>query len=125
VKFVDASGLFEGDVAKAIIDRLVVWPGQLTAYDTGALEFFALRKRAQDTLQERFDLREFHIAVLGNGTVTLPMLHEQVEYWIASKENGNADELNQRAVQARWRARRVLPQRSLDQRRKANCVSAR
>ncbi|HVF17517.1 MAG TPA: DUF885 family protein, partial [Steroidobacteraceae bacterium] len=59
VKFVDASGRFEGDVAKAIIDRLVVWPGQLTAYDTGALEFFALRKRAQDTLQERFDLREF------------------------------------------------------------------
>jgi uncharacterized protein (DUF885 family) len=88
VKFVDASGRFEGVVAKAIIDRLVVWPGQLTAYDTGALEFFALRKRAQDTLQERFDLREFDAAVLGNGTVTLPMLREQVEYWISSKQNG-------------------------------------
>ncbi|WP_161827987.1 DUF885 family protein [Steroidobacter agaridevorans] len=59
------------------------WPGQLTT--TGALEFFALRKLAQETLGARFDIREFHSVLLENGAVTLPMLREQVTHWLKSK----------------------------------------
>lgn len=37
-------------------------------------------------LGERFDIREFHDVVLGSGTVTLPMLREQVRIWLESKK---------------------------------------
>jgi uncharacterized protein (DUF885 family) len=65
-----------------------VWPGQLTAYDTGALEFFALRCEAEKALGDRFDIREFHSVLLENGTITLPMLREHVQAWLATKKKG-------------------------------------
>ena len=49
-------------------------------------EFFALREQAEKALGDRFDVREFHDVVLGSGTVTLPMLREQVEAWLESKK---------------------------------------
>jgi uncharacterized protein (DUF885 family) len=85
VAFVAESGRFDDNTAKALVDRVAMWPGQLTAYDTGALEFFALRKQAQETLGSRFDIREFHAVLLENGAVTLPMLREQVTHWLKSK----------------------------------------
>lgn len=85
VKFVAESGRFDDETARSLVDRVAMWPGQLTAYDTGALEFFALRKQAEQTLGARFDIREFHTALLENGTVTLPMLREQVSHWLKSK----------------------------------------
>ncbi len=86
VKFVADSGRFDDNTAKALVDRVAMWPGQLTAYDTGALEFFALRKQAEQTLGSRFDIREFHTVLLENGSVTLPMLREQVMHWLKSKK---------------------------------------
>ena len=85
VKFVAESGRFDDATARSLADRVAMWPGQLTAYDTGALEFFSLRKQAQETLGSRFDIREFHTVVLENGTVTLPMLREQVTHWLQGK----------------------------------------
>jgi uncharacterized protein (DUF885 family) len=84
--FILESGRFPPDTAAGAVDRIAVWPGQLTAYDTGALEFFALREQASKALGERFDIREFHDVVLGNGSVTLPMLREQVRIWLESKK---------------------------------------
>jgi uncharacterized protein (DUF885 family) len=85
VQFVSEGGRFDAATARALVDRVAMWPGQLTAYDTGALEFFALRKQAQETLGSRFDIREFHAVLLENGAVTLPMLREQVMHWLKSK----------------------------------------
>ena len=42
-------------------------------------------QRAERELGPAFDVREFHDAVLGHGTITLPMLREAVDRWIASK----------------------------------------
>jgi uncharacterized protein (DUF885 family) len=36
-------------------------------------------------LGPRFDIREFHTVLLENGAVTLPMLREQVTYWLKTK----------------------------------------
>jgi uncharacterized protein (DUF885 family) len=72
--------------AEAMADRVVVWPAQLTAYDTGALEIIALREQAQRELGDRFDIREFHDQVLANGAITLPMLRQVIEHWLASKK---------------------------------------
>lgn len=83
VQYVKAGGWPE---AEAMVDRVVVWPGQLTAYDTGALEILALREQAKRELGSRFDIREFHDQLLANGAITLPMLRQVVEHWIASKK---------------------------------------
>ena len=70
-----------------MVDRIAILPGQLTAYDSGGLEIFALRSLAEDTLGEAFDLRAFHDAVLENGTLPLTALRQHLEYWIESEQS--------------------------------------
>jgi uncharacterized protein (DUF885 family) len=66
------------------IDRYIITPGQALAYMVGYREITSLREKAQAALGARFDIRAFHDAVLGRGGVTLPMLREQIEEWIAA-----------------------------------------
>ena len=73
----------EGDCIHAI-ERYIVTPGQATAYKVGMLEILALRERARRALGERFRLVDFHRVVLGNGSVPLDVLGEQVDAWIAA-----------------------------------------
>lgn len=71
-------------------NRYAVWPAQALSYKLGQLKLIELRNRAERELGPRFDLREFHRAVLGNGTVSLHVLEEQVDDWIRSvKRNGS------------------------------------
>jgi uncharacterized protein (DUF885 family) len=65
------------------VDRYVAVPGQATAYLTGSLVIQDLRRRAEEELGDRFDIREFHDLVIEDGTVTLGMLEEKIERWIA------------------------------------------
>ncbi|MGC1268793.1 MAG: DUF885 family protein, partial [Candidatus Acidiferrum sp.] len=62
-----------------------VMPGQLTAYDTGALWIETLRREAQAKLGSHFDLRKFNRAVLEEGSVPLGELRSHVEDWIAAQ----------------------------------------
>jgi len=65
------------------VDRYITWPGQAVAYKVGQLEILALRDEAKQKLGARFDIKGFHDAVLGQGAVSLPVLRDQVEQWIA------------------------------------------
>ncbi|HET7452791.1 MAG TPA: DUF885 domain-containing protein [Thermoanaerobaculia bacterium] len=69
-------------LAASQADRIAVTPGQLTTYFAGALEFRRLREEAERALGKRFDVRRFHDAVLGEGSITLPMLEERIARWI-------------------------------------------
>jgi uncharacterized protein (DUF885 family) len=68
----------------AEIDRYIAMPGQALAYKLGELKIKELRRRAQQELGARFDLRAFHDAVLRNGTLPLELLEQQVNLYIES-----------------------------------------
>lgn len=70
------------------VDRYVGWPGQALAYKVGQLEVLALRAQAEAALGAGFDVRGFHDVVLGAGAVTLPILRDRVEAWIAAAAAG-------------------------------------
>jgi uncharacterized protein (DUF885 family) len=65
------------------VDRYITTPGQALSYKTGQLEIWRLRRWAEAELGEAFDIKGFHDAVLGGGAVSLPMLQERVESWVA------------------------------------------
>jgi uncharacterized protein (DUF885 family) len=73
-----------GDI-EAEIDRYIAWPGQANAYMLGMLEIRRLRDLAEASLGEKFDLRAFHDRALENGSITLPMLEDSIEAWIAAQ----------------------------------------
>lgn len=85
-EFLAASGRMQGQQGIDMMDRMAAIPAQLTSYDSGALEIFALRQQARDALGEKFDLKKFHTIVLKNGVVPLWLLREQVEEWIAAEQ---------------------------------------
>ncbi|TDR38993.1 uncharacterized protein (DUF885 family) [Tahibacter aquaticus] len=88
IAYIIATGRFDPTTAEATVDRIAVMPGQLTSYDSGGLEIFALRQEAEQRLGDKFDVRQFHSRVLENGVLPLAALRENVEAWITA--NGGA-----------------------------------
>ena len=75
--------LSERDIQKEV-ERYITNPGQATSYMVGQLKIFELRDRARAALGDRFDIKDFHSAVLDGGAVPLDVLEEQVDAWIAA-----------------------------------------
>ena len=64
-------------------NRYSVWPAQALSYKLGQLKILELRRLAERELGSKFDLKGFHAAVIGNGTVSLPVLESSVRDWVS------------------------------------------
>jgi uncharacterized protein (DUF885 family) len=71
---------------EAEVNRYIADPGQALAYKLGELKIRELRARAEKELGDKFDLRRFHDAVLGQGAVPLDALEAQIGAWIAAEK---------------------------------------
>jgi uncharacterized protein (DUF885 family) len=69
------------------IERYCVWPGQACGYMLGKLEILRLREKAKAALGAKFDIRQFHDAVLLGGAVPLAILDKVVDKYIAAKQS--------------------------------------
>ena len=66
------------------VKRYFNWPAQALTYKVGMRHIEMLRARAQQALGNSFSLPDFHAAVLSSGSITLPMLTEKIEGYIAA-----------------------------------------
>lgn len=70
------------------INRYITWPGQALAYKVGEITIKRLRLKAEYALGSEFDVKEFHNVILSKGTVTMSILEEIVDRYIAEKKAG-------------------------------------
>ena len=78
------AGLSETD-ASIETDRYICWPGQALTYKLGQREIERLRRRiAAARRLADFDLRAFHDAVLGHGSLPLATLARELPNWVAT-----------------------------------------
>jgi len=66
------------------INRYLSMPGQALSYMVGRIEIQRMRKEAEATLGDAFDVKGFHDTVLGSGCMPLGALNRVVQQWARS-----------------------------------------
>lgn len=64
------------------IERYMAIPGQALSYKIGQLKILELRKKAQDKMGDKFDIKKFHAKVLESGVMPLALLEKKIDAWI-------------------------------------------
>jgi uncharacterized protein (DUF885 family) len=83
IDFLRGAGLGDTD-AVIETDRYICWPGQALTYKIGQREIERLRAEIQKRDGSAFDVRAFHDAVLGHGSLPLATLARELPTWVAT-----------------------------------------
>ncbi len=75
-----------GALAGQEIERYACNPGQACSYMVGKVTILRLREKAKAALGPRFDIRQFHDAILLAGSMPLTVLENAVDNYIAARK---------------------------------------
>jgi uncharacterized protein (DUF885 family) len=84
-RFVENEGEAPG-FARREVERYCATPGQACSYKLGHTTIVNLRERAKAALGPKFDIKDFHEAVLSGGRVPLDILDQTGDAWIAARK---------------------------------------
>ena len=82
IEFFRANSPIEEINSEIETDRYIAWPGQACSYKMGQLKIEELRRKAENELGDKFDIRYFHDEVLCDGGITLPILENKIKDFI-------------------------------------------
>jgi uncharacterized protein (DUF885 family) len=78
IAFMEQHSLFAGPFVAGEIERYLATPGQALAYKVGELELLRLRAELRTREGDAFSLRDFHEAVLEEGSLPLAILADKL-----------------------------------------------
>lgn len=87
IEFFRANSPIEEINSEIETDRYIAWPGQACSYKMGQLKIEKLRRKAENELGDKFDIRYFHDEVLCDGGITLPILENKIDTFIAKHKS--------------------------------------
>lgn len=85
VTYMNTTGRQPIERSRSEVRRYITLPGQATGYKIGMLKIMELRKRAEDKLGDRFDIKGFHDLLIASGSQPLSILERRVDDWIAAR----------------------------------------
>ena len=80
------TGMSDTEV-KVEIERYIVWPGQALSYKVGMIKILELREKAINMLGDKFNIKDFHSALLDHGNPPLFIVEEMVDKMISEALN--------------------------------------
>lgn len=81
----------DSDIALKEVTRYQSVPGQATSYMIGQLHIMKLREYAQKKLGEAFNLKDFHLQVLYQGSAPLSFLEESIKEYVDCALNNSKE----------------------------------
>ena len=87
VTYMNTTGRQPMERSRSEVRRYITLPGQATGYKIGMLKIMAERKKAQDALGSKFDIKGFHDLLIASGSQPLSILERRVDEWIAVQAN--------------------------------------
>ena len=82
----EKTGMSDTEV-RVEIERDIVWPGQALSYKVGMIKILELRERAMQELGNKFNIKDFHSAVLDHGNPPLFIVEEMVNKMVEDAKN--------------------------------------
>ena len=79
VRFFDQHSGAGETFSRYIVHRSASVPAQMCSYKIGMMKMLELRKKMENALKDRFDVRDFHHTVLSRGSVPLALLDSIVD----------------------------------------------
>jgi len=84
IRFMTDNTILSAHEIESEVDRYISWPAQALSYYLGEACIRDCRRKAEQALGDRFDLRAFHDAILATGSVPLKVVREAVDRLIRS-----------------------------------------
>jgi uncharacterized protein (DUF885 family) len=84
IAYMSQQGGVDEAFAESEVDRYFSTPAQALGYLLGYHKMRELRARAEKALGARFNVKDFHAAVIDNGSMPLAVLEKLVDEWIAA-----------------------------------------